>query len=282
MSKRSYGSYGASSSAVKRSKTVPALRRSTNIRNVGVLSAGTRGVKKGRRQKGEALKLRELISRSILNMKEPKYNIFGITGQTVGQLNANASGHQTSALNGFMPVQGDGVSQRDGNQIIARYFKFGITLWGMNDCTTKNVVKFYLVKQLGVTPIFTIGQLFKDNEALDALNSVSVYDNTVMLNPSLSEDYVICGMHEVVLEPTPKGTQQGALQTNFYVDLKNQLVQFDSAAAAPVNCTFTLLATTNCGNKNLSTAGTMLGVPTNIVATGLYYNCNAKFGYRDV
>lgn len=258
-------------------------RRATSARNVGLLSGRTRGVKKGRAQRAKpaALSIDKRISRAILNMKEPKYVSGSFTGQSVGQLNVNATGSNTNNLSTLMPVSGDGVNQRDGVQIIGRYFKFGISLWQQTNCHASVTIKFYLVRQFGETPLFAIGELFRSSQALSDLNAIPVYDTTVMRNQFYNENYEIVGSHEVTIE-RGNGNTFNAMQTKFFVSLDDQLVQFVDGTATPKNTLFTLVAVASYGNKNATTPGTMLGVPENAATSGILYNVSAEFGYKDV
>jgi hypothetical protein len=151
----------------------------------------------------------------------------------------------------------------------------------MSNCYADTKVKFYLVRQIGTQPTFALSQLFRQNQALYDLNTVSVYDATSMRNQFFNENYEIVGSHEVVIRRV-NGNTFGSCQENMYFPLDNQLIQFVDGTADPRNTTFTLVAVASYGNKNTTTAGTMLGVMENNQGSGLLYNYTIEFGYRDI
>lgn len=217
----------------------------------------------------------------IYGSTEPKYTTDAITGQSVGQVNADLSGHNSATPPWTWPVAGDGVSQRDGNKIRLSYAKVLYHFWGMTGMESTNKLNMYVIKQIGVNPAFIIGQCFNSNQAQSDLNSATIYDDSIFRNPVFTKSYKIIQSKTVYMKPNPDATQPPALTTSLYIPL-NKVATFNGGTGDPQNCLYTVLITSNFGNRNTTTNSTLLGIPQNNMSTGILFNYSARLVYKDI
>ena len=68
----------------------------------------------------------------------------------------------------------------------------------------------------------------------------------------------------------------------YWIPLSGEEYHYNDTATQPVNQILYVVTVASMGNSNNITASTLVGIPKQIVSSGINFNFNAKLHYRDI
>lgn len=221
----------------------------------------------------------------IINSEKFKIESLIFNDQAVGQVNANASGHQIFDVTP-MPTQGDGYSNRQGNSIkwVSSHYSFFFQRQNANvgNC----VVKIQLIKIIGEpysTPSNGILDKFIEQNRWINVGGAKIYDTSSDRKPEYFKNFRVLRTHYVKFPAAQYAAQTTVSQkiVNFGVKLPSHHVKWNGNTNTLSQGQVIMLVTMDTGNCSTSTASTLDSIANTAVNTGLIMNCNKADYYYD-
>lgn len=227
--------------------------------------------------------VRRIARQVMLASQEVKYLDDVAANQTVGQVNLDASGHNTTSMS-ITPAQGTGVDRRIGDCISGEKIIFNIQYSRLANTASKIHLKHYVVAFFGSTPTPVIADFLSENLVLESLNTVDIYDTGCFRDPQYKRTVKVLGAFSHVFDArvSTDGSADNATggSRQFEVDLKGMKIHYDSTSGALSNVTIALVTLASQGNRS-GTPSTLLGLVTNTQSTGVTMQIASRFLYRD-
>lgn len=221
------------------------------------------------------------IAKRVLDRTvETKYLDSDQTGQTVGQVNVDATGHNSITFS--YPSQGTAANQRIGDTIKLKRLIISTQYWGMANTSAPVKMQCYLVWMKGKTSgQVNIANFLDQNLSLETLNAVDIYDTGSLRNLETNDFIKVLAAWEVFLprlDNTSASTANNVSHTFVQKDIPLNLVQkFD--AGGSVN-SLVLYTVADSGNRGGS-ASTLTGLPMNTASTGVQFQRNFRLEFQD-
>lgn len=221
------------------------------------------------------------IAKAVVERQlEIKYLDDDITGQSVGQVNVNATGH--NSLTFGYPSQGTAVNQRIGDTIKLKSLKISTQFWSQAATAAPVRMQCYLVWMKGKTSAqVNVANFLDENLALQTLNAVSIYDTGSLRNEETTDFIRVIAAWEVYLPRLDNVSGSAGNNVSHVFDQKdiplNLTQKFD--AGGSVN-SLVLYTVADCGNRGGS-ASTLTGIPMNSANTGVQFQRNFRLEYTD-
>lgn len=251
-------------------------------RNIYKVSGLVNPIKKGKVSTARLIKDVAML-KGIINSEKFKFEQLIFNDQAVGQVNANASGHQIFDITP-QPTQGDGYSNRQGNSIkwVSSHYSFFVQKQNANvgPCN----LKIQIIKIIG-EPYSTPanGILGKFIEPNRWINTGTVYDTASDRKPEYFRQYKVLCTKNIKFQGVQYAGQAVATQkiVNFGIKLKNHHVKWNGNSTTTSQGQVLMLVTCDTGNCSTSTASTLDSIANNAINTGLIMNCNKADYYYD-
>lgn len=256
----------------------------------------SKGLLKGKtvapRRRAPMKKTKGKVTRSVVakiakdvieSQAELKYLDSDQTGQVVGQVVQNGSGHNTIIFS--YPVQGNGANQRDGDQIKLKSLKINTQYWSMASTSAPVKIQCYLVWMKNKTQTqVQVANFLENNSSIETLNpGVLVYDTGCFRNREAADTCRVIAAWEVFiprLDNTSASAGNNVSHTFVNKEIPLNLTQTFAAGTA-VN-SLVLYTFADCGNAHATTASTLAGLPMNAAATGVQFQRNYRLEYIDL
>lgn len=228
-------------------------------------------------------KVVSIVKRQIAKSSETKYLDWTMLGQSVAQVNQNATGHNTFQVT--FPTEGDGTSERVGRKINVSYMLFKFQYWGQSALKDGINLYVYLVKMKGpqASSTFQVGERWLSNRAIyDANGGVDVYDTRCMKNLEQSGAYSIIKKAHVYLPIQQINNVETHSNLTMFIPMRNIGLTFNTALDnTPADCDYRVVTFADVGNRS-TTASTLLGLSTQTANTGVIFNCSVRLAYKDI
>lgn len=230
------------------------------------------------------------VQKAMVRISEPKYYIQYGYGGVVGQVTGNSSGHHTFALPG--PTQGTGVQNRIGNKITLTGIELGMTHYSQNIISDTTLKMYFVMFSGNDGGQFAMSEFMEPNAAVNAASIAVlgggpyiIYDTTCSREQAFNTQYRTIKTLEVKIPGTMVTSASGIVTSHadkYWIPLSGEEYHYNDTATQPVNQILYVVTVASMGNSNNITASTLVGIPKQIVSSGINFNFNAKLHYRDI
>lgn len=242
-------------------------------------------VKRRYTKQGGGLRYKKMFNdimklKSIVNA-EKKHVIKGSSGNLIGQVNENVSGHYIVDATPIVG-QGSGEGQRNGDSIKLCTASFNLLFKQQtsNNIPIKGVIELYQVLGLPQTIGDITGRLYKPNAWIP---SVPIYD----LNSNVDSDYrqqykLVMKRNFFVKADTSAGQQQ---ITNLKIPIKfgkfGTHIKYDDGTNTVASGQMIMLIRVNGGNSSGTDSTISGGLTTATASTGIQLNSQIQYWFYD-
>lgn len=224
------------------------------------------------------------IARAVVqNSAELKYHYDYSAGQNVGQVNGNATGHNSITF--AYPAKGTASNQRIGDKIRLRGLSCNALFSGMSSQSAAARMQCYLVWFKGADVTIDIGTFLDPNQQILGDHAVSIYDSLSFRDTQIAGAVKVLASWELYLKEESSVQGNGGNQLSHgtyqqYIPLNIQQ-SFDEAGD-PASGELVLYTVCDVGNRSASTVSTLTGVPVTPINTGYSFQFTSKLEYTDV
>lgn len=219
----------------------------------------------------------------VQGQAELKYHYDYSAGQNVGQVNGNATGHNSITF--AYPTKGTGSNNRIGDKIRIRGLSCNALFSGMSSQSAAAKIQCYLVWFKGADVAIDIGNFLDPNQQILGDHAVSIYDAMSFRDTQVSGAVKVLANWEIYLKEESSVQGNGGNQLSHgiyqqYIPLNIQQ-SFDENGD-PATGELVLYTVCDVGNRNAVTACTLSGVPITPINTGYTFQFTSKMEYTDV
>lgn len=223
--------------------------------------------------------------KSMINAEKKRLDIVSNSSLALGQVNANASGQYTMDITPIAP-ENDTFSGRSGSSIKlhSSYMKF--QFWQMSSGVNPTKGMIYLVQVKGApqTPATFAGNMFMPNQWISLQNSVPLLDINSELNPDYFGTYRILKKQRFYVKQDSLGNQHIPVNVTIpmkYYRGKGHHIRFTGDSNTVVDGQLVMIILVDNGNASITGASSLVGIPVQSGATGLYFQYDIKHYYYD-
>lgn len=244
-----------------------------------------RAIKKRYYTKKTGLRYKNIINdvkflKSIVNAEKKRILLSG-TGQKVGQVDGNTSGHFIVGMTP-LPGQGNDYNQRSGNSIKWHSSHFNFQFFHQIGTSQGIRGTIHLIKVVGKPPPSVPSILNEYILPNSFISGALVYDENSFRNPDYFKNYIVLRKKRFYI-PMDSISGQPVVKTfSFGLKLKNHHVKWSTDGSTISQGYVIMLITCDNGNASSTTASTILtGGSVGGVNTGLFFSYNISHYYYD-
>lgn len=210
-----------------------------------------------------------MMLKSVINSEKKRFYQQN-TGQVVGQVSGNSSGHYLIDLTPGL-TQGTGFQNRVGNSVKLHSSFISFQFTGQTNTASGIRLKIQLVKVVGACYSTISGVMSKFINPNQFLTG-TFYDMTSSRDPDYFKNFKILSTKYVGIQPDAISGQIETKYVNMGVKYKNHHIRYEEDTSTVTMGQIFLIITADRGNCNLSTANTTTGVPIQSALTGLNFS----------
>lgn len=218
------------------------------------------------------------LLKEVVNTEKKKVQTL-VTGQLVGQLSANTSGHYVADITP-LPASGAGFQQRTGASIklTSAFMKFQFYSQSNTSACIKGKIFFVRSRGNPVTPSTEFPLLVMPNDWIFSLNSVNVYDSNSRKNSDYFGRSKVIRIVPFTIKPDSLTSQVSITDVTIKWKMNEHVRYLQDSTTVTDGQLWMYIV---CDNGNSGSVSTLNGVPILTTLTGLNFNYNLCWYYVD-